>query len=215
MYVSNTDKGKGIDMSDPKHQRRKEARPEEIITAALAEFGEKGFAGASMGSIATRAGIARPTVYLYYPDKSALFDAAIQDRLGGMLARAQDILTVDAPFPALLERVLRNYYDRIVGTDAAVLIRVLIAEGGRFPAMAAFLRDNMLHSIETVLGQLVAKGIARGEVRAEAQTMDLKVIMAPAVFSVVYGLIFGNLAPLDKERYIRSHLDLMLRGLTP
>lgn len=200
-------------MPDTKHQRRKDARPDEIISAALAEFGDKGFASTSMGSIAARAGIARPTVYLYYPTKDAIFEAAVTDRMGGMVSRAQDIMAVDAPFDDMLERVLRNYYDRIVGTDAAVLIRVLIAEGGRFPALTAFFRTTMLGTLESLLATLISKGIARGEVRAQVQEMDLKVVIAPAVFTMVFGLIFGPMDADAKERFIRSHLALILHGL--
>lgn len=197
----------------PPRRRRKDARPEEILSAALAEFGEKGFAATSIGSIAARAGIARPTVYLYYSTKDAIFEAAVLDRMGGMLGRANDILADDAPFDQILERVLRNYYDRIVGTDAAVLIRVLVAEGGRFPELTGFFRSKMLGSVEAFLAQLVAKGIARGEVRPEVQALDLKVIMAPAVFTMIFGLIFGPMPAAEKERFIRSHLSIILRGL--
>lgn len=200
-------------MTSPKRQRRKEARPDEIILAALAEFGEKGFAAASMGSIAARANIARPTVYLYYATKDAIFEAAVLDRLGGMVLRAQSILAVDAPFDQALEHVLRNYYDRIVATDAAILIRVLIAEGGRFPDLVRFFRANILGTVEDLLENLVAKGIARGEVRAEVQALDLKVIIAPAVFTVVFGLIFGDMPKADREMFIGSHLALILNGL--
>jgi AcrR family transcriptional regulator len=200
-------------MTPPKRQRRKEARPDEILSAALAEFSDKGFAGASMGSIAQRAGIARPTVYLYYATKDAIFEAAVMDRMGGMVSRAQGILAVNAPFDDVLEQVLRNYYDRIVGTDAAILIRVLIAEGGRFPELAAFFRANILGAIEGLLADLVAKGIAQGELPAAVQTLDLKVIIAPAVFTMVFGLIFGDMPAAQKERFIRSHISLILHGL--
>ncbi|WP_022704265.1 TetR/AcrR family transcriptional regulator [Pseudorhodobacter ferrugineus] len=200
-------------MPDTKHQRRKDARPDEIISAALAEFGDKGFASTSMGSIAARAGIARPTVYLYYPTKDAIFEAAVTDRMGGMVSRAQDILAVDARFDLMLEQVLRSYYDRIVGTDASALIRVLIAEGGRFPALTSFFRTTMLGTMEGLLSALVAKGIAQGELRAAVQDMDLKVIIAPAVFTLVFGLIFGPMDDTAKERFIRSHLSIILNGL--
>lgn len=203
----------GVRMPQTKHQRRKDARPDEIISAALAEFGEKGFASTSMGSIAARAGISRPTVYLYYPTKDAIFEAAVTDRMGALVARTQDILAVDAPFDAMLEQVLRSYYDRIVGTDAAALIRVLIAEGGRFPALTTFFRTTILGTMEGLLGALVAKGVAQGEVRAAMQDMDLKVVIAPAVFTMVFGLIFGPMDPAAKERFIRSHLSLILNGL--
>jgi hypothetical protein len=122
-------------------------------------------------------------------------------------------MAVDAPFAQVLEQVLRNYYNRIVGTDSGILIRVLVAEGGRFPALTGFFRTTMLVSVEGLLARLVQIGIARGEVRADVAALDLKVILALAVFTVVFGLIFGDMSPSEKEHFIKSHIDLILRGL--
>ena len=73
-------------MPNVKRTRRKDARPEEIIDAALAEFAEVGYSAASMARIAARAGIARSTIYLYYADKEALISAAFEARLGEAFA---------------------------------------------------------------------------------------------------------------------------------
>ncbi|SLN15808.1 TetR/AcrR family transcriptional regulator [Roseisalinus antarcticus] len=200
-------------MSESRRRRRKDARPEEIIDAALAEFAEMGFAGTSMGRIAARAGIARPTVYLYFETKDAIFEAAVADRMGGTVARAQDILTRDIPFDTLFTQLLENYYTHVVGSDAPALFRVLIAEGRRFPGLVTLFSERMLGAIEDVLHKAIAHGIARGEVRPEVATLDLRVVFAPAVMAMIWGLIFDEVAPLDRSRYMRSHLDIILRGL--
>src|SRR3712207_8050843 len=58
----------------PKHRRRKEARPGEIVDAALAVFAEKGFAATRLEEVAARAGISKGTIYLYFDSKEALFE---------------------------------------------------------------------------------------------------------------------------------------------
>lgn len=200
-------------MSEKKRQRRKEARPDEILDAALKEFGSKGFGGASIGSIAARAGIARATVYLYFKTKDEIFEAAMNDRMGSTIDAAQRIVASDLAFEDMLERLLQNYYQRIVGTDATVLLRVLISEGGRFPALVNLFETNLLTCAEQMLRQLVEKGVASGEVRESALDLDCKVIIAPAVFAAIWSLIFVGKTELDKEKYIRSHVSVLLNGL--
>ena len=60
-------------------QRRKEARPAELMAAALELFVEKGFAGTRLEDVAARAGVSKGTLYLYFDSKEALFKAVIQE----------------------------------------------------------------------------------------------------------------------------------------
>ena len=93
-------------MSDKKRQRRKDARPEEIVSAALEEFATKGFAGTSMGSIAGRAGIARSTVYLYFEDKEAVIEAAFKDRVETAIRTSMEQASlVEGPFDEILRTI--------------------------------------------------------------------------------------------------------------
>src|SRR5258708_24156362 len=61
--------------SKPRWQRRKEARPEEILTAALDVFVERGFARARLEEVARRAGVTKGAIYLYFKSKKAPFKA--------------------------------------------------------------------------------------------------------------------------------------------
>ena len=58
--------------ASPPRQRRKEARPQELLDAALELFAEKGFAATRSEEVAARAGVAKGTLYLYYPSKEEL-----------------------------------------------------------------------------------------------------------------------------------------------
>jgi AcrR family transcriptional regulator len=54
-------------------QRRKDARPQGILDAALAVFAVKGFAASRMDDIARRAGVTKDTIYLYFESKEVVF----------------------------------------------------------------------------------------------------------------------------------------------
>jgi len=69
-------------------QRRKDARPQELLDAALALFVEKGFAATRSEEVATRAGVAKGTLYRYYPSKDELFKAMVRDHLSVHIAES-------------------------------------------------------------------------------------------------------------------------------
>ncbi|HEY7971303.1 MAG TPA: helix-turn-helix domain-containing protein, partial [Xanthobacteraceae bacterium] len=54
------------------------AKRRQILDGAMAVFLEKGFDAASMGEIARAAGVSKGTLYVYFDDKQALFDAIVQ-----------------------------------------------------------------------------------------------------------------------------------------
>ena len=62
-------------------RRRKEARPQEILAAALALFAERGFVATRLDDVALRAGVTKGTLYLYFPNKEELFRAVVRQAL--------------------------------------------------------------------------------------------------------------------------------------
>src|SRR5438552_12594942 len=72
-------------------QRRKEARPQELLAAALELFVEKGFAATRSEEVAARAGVAKGTLYLYYPSKEDLLKAVVRENLSALIAEFSSI----------------------------------------------------------------------------------------------------------------------------
>src|SRR5438046_9592661 len=72
----------------PRWKRRKDARPGEIVAAALEVFGERGFAATKLADVARHAGVTKGTVYLYFESKEALFKAVVRDTIVPVIARA-------------------------------------------------------------------------------------------------------------------------------
>ncbi|WP_052699676.1 TetR/AcrR family transcriptional regulator [Martelella endophytica] len=72
---------------------KSETRTLKILVAAQAEFLESGLRGATMQSIARRAGVAKPTLYAYFPDKEAVFQATLRNIMSRMVTEAEAILS--------------------------------------------------------------------------------------------------------------------------
>ncbi len=195
-------------------RRRKEARPAEILAAGMLEFAEKGFADARLEDVARRAGIAKGTIYRYFPDKQALFLAAMRARVGPTI---EDVARLVDSFPGhtrdMLGVILRQLYAQLVNTDLHTLMRIIIAEGWKFPELVeSYYRENIAVG-KAMLTRIVARGIARGEFRDGPVAQEPMIVIAPAIMATVWRLTFEKHDPLNTERFIAAHLDLVLNGL--
>ena len=129
-------------------RRRKEARPSEILEAALAVFAEKGFAASRMTDIAERARVSKGTIYLYFKSKEAVFRALVREMLVPRLNEAAEIVRAhDGPKAALLAQILRTIGQFLVTSNRAVLPKMVIAEAGNFPDLARIYREELVERI--------------------------------------------------------------------
>jgi AcrR family transcriptional regulator len=195
-------------------RRRKEARPVELVEAGLQEFAIHGFAAARLDDVARRAGVVKGTIYRYFPDKEALFLAAVRSRITPVFDEISGF--VDA-FPGstrdLLTLILETIHRQLVNSDLRVLVRIIIAEGERFPALTELYYRETVSKGRALLERVVARGIARGEVR-EGAAADLPiVIVAPAIMAAIWRMTFDRHAPISAEAFLAAHLDLVFNGL--
>jgi AcrR family transcriptional regulator len=203
-----------VENSPRRRQRRKEARPSEIIDAGLKLFSENGFAGTRLEDVAKRAGIAKGTVYLYFPSKEALFEAAVKERMvSNMDAMGQLVASFEGTTAELLQRAFEKMYNHLVEGDAAVLMRILIGEGARFPHLIELHRKiAMQRGLETMKG-LLMRAEARGELRIPVDDIDPRMIVAPLVLFAVAKDVFPPGSFGSREEFIRRHCDLVLNGI--
>ncbi len=195
-------------------RRRKEARPAELIEAGLQEFAHHGFAATRLEDVARRAGVAKGTIYLYFSDKEALFLAAVQSRVTPVFDRIAGF--VDA-FPGttrdLLTLIFETIHRQLVGSDLGVLVRIIIAEGPRFPALTEHYYREIIAKGRGLLERIVERGIARGEVREGAAARLPIIVFAPALMAAIWRVTFDRHAPIAAEDFLAAHLDLVFNGL--
>jgi len=198
----------------PKTRRRKDARPGEILSAGISEFEANGFHGANLARIAKSAGIAKGTIYLYYPSKEALFLAAIEEHINSVMGESEaELSAVEGTTRELLTRLLRNMYDRFVHGKAHPLFRVLLREGDRMPSV---IRDYHAITVERgtkLLSKILERGVARGEVRPGPMLDTPQIIIAPAIFFAVHKMMFEDAQAIEFERFFEAHLDLLFNGV--
>ena len=202
----------------PRWTRRKEARPAEVLKAALAVFVERGFAGAKLDDVAARAGVSKGTLYLYYKNKQELYKAVIREVLASPLADAQQFIagyegtTVD-----LLREIFALWWQRIGSTQLAALPKLVIADAGNFPDLVTFFRDEIDAPRDRLLQGVVQRGIDRGEFRAVHVADVARLLSMPLLSMSLWETAFAAARPpgYDPVRFLQNHLDLLLNGLAP
>jgi AcrR family transcriptional regulator len=193
----------------PARRRRKEARPGEIIEAGLAEFAARGFEAARMADVAARAGVSNGTVFRYFPTKEALFEAAVRSRASPVFSDASIGPLPEGPVLPLLKALIRHVHDNLADPKLLGLIRVIIAEGPRFPALLEIYHRESISRAHELLGRLIARGVASGELRDDGVAALPMVLMSPALMAAVWRMTFNAVEPLPIERFRDAHLALL------
>ncbi len=195
-------------------RRRKEARPGEIIEAGLQEFAERGFASARIEDVAARAGIAKGTVYRYFENKEALFEAAVRSRVIPIFD--QLTIMIDT-YPGTAEELLRilfkTIYQKLITPDVRILMRLIIAEGARFPQITEFYYQEAISKGQKILRKIVERGIENGEFRQGPVSAEPMVLVAPGIMAAIWKMTFDAHYPLDLNRFLEAHIDLVFNGL--
>jgi AcrR family transcriptional regulator len=197
-------------------KRRKAARPQEILDAALGVFAEKGLARTRMDDIAERAGVTKGTIYLYFENKEAVFKTLIGESIGTALG--QVIAQVDrfeGSSRDLLTLVLRAIGYFVLTSDRVVLPKIIIGEAGNFPELVRYYRTEIIDKGLAALGRVIARGIGRGEFRPVSSEQVARLCIAPLLLGAFWRTTFAQFdaEPFDYEGLIASHLDILLRGL--
>ena len=199
-------------------QRRKEARPQELLDAALALFVEHGFAATRMEEIAARAGVSKGTLYLYYPSKEELLKAVIRDRLSNEVrAVTAAALSHRGPVAELLRNQFQQWWLRAFDSPASGVRKLVVTEVRGFPEIAGMYAREVVEPSQRLIGGLLRKGIASGEFRAVDVEAAVHSLLLPMVMLCVHKHSLGACAPVESlrepRRFVQQHVDLVVRGL--
>jgi AcrR family transcriptional regulator len=202
-------------MHPPTRRRRKDARPGELIDAALAAFAQAGFGGTKIDDIAQRAGVAKGTVYRYFATKDELFEAVVRENITPLFLHL-DAMIDDAPGSAsdqLTAIVQRIYAELIDHPVRRAVMQILIAEGSRFPHLTEFYQREVLAKGKQILRKVIKHGVDSGEFRKTLAIGHPEVIMGPAILAAVWKMSFEQASPLNIQQFMKAHLDIVLNGL--
>ncbi|RYZ05680.1 MAG: TetR/AcrR family transcriptional regulator [Comamonadaceae bacterium] len=201
-----------------KRERRKEARPGELLDAALDLFVEKGFAATRSEEVAARAGVSKGTLFLYFQSKEELFRAVVRENISGRFAEWNDEFDAfEGSTADMVRHCLRVWWDRLGATRASGITKLMISEARNFPELTAFYQQEVIRPAHDLLRRILQRGVARGEFRPLDIDYAVYSISAPMIFLIMMKHSLGACVPhdhaLDPERFIASQAEILLQGL--
>ena len=198
-------------------QRRKDARPAELLEAALDVFFEKGFAAARLEDIAARAGVSKGTIYLYFESKDDVFEALVRSiplpNIEQLRALAADkSIAADV----MLRRVLTFLGGLLRDERMKKFPRLVIGEGGRFPKLAETYKREVISRGVAIVGAIIERGIEEGRFRALDPQHAAFNAISPVLFTAIWQTTFERFdsTPLDAQAFVAQHIETFLRGIT-
>ena len=197
-------------------RRRKEARPQEILEAALSLFAEKGFAATRLEEIAARAGVSKGTIYLYFESKEAVFKALVQEKLATRIGGFSEMLRAfEGSSAELLTLILRNFGAIVGSSNLVVLPKIVIAEAGNFPELARMYRNEIVARGIGLIGEIIERGVSRGEFRNIPKEHAARLAAAPMLMIAIWRTTFEKFddQAYDYQGLVEAHIATLLQGL--
>ena len=203
--------------TEPRFERRKDARPGEILAAALELFVERGFAATRLEDVAQRAGVSKGTVYLYFDGKEELFKAVVRSGIVRAIEEAeQTVAGYEGSSAELLRALVAGWWQYIGSTKLSGIPKLMISEAQNFPELARFYYAEVIQRGSRLFETAIGRGIARGEFRPVNVDHTVRAVMAPLIMRTILQHSFLPCAggdSFDAPAYFDSMLDLVLNGL--
>jgi len=201
-----------------KRERRKEARPGELLDAALDLFVEKGFAATRSEEVAARAGVSKGTLFLYFPSKEELFKAVVRENISGRFAEwMKEFEEFEGSTADMVRYCMHVWWQRIGATRASGITKLMISEARNFPELAAFYQQEVIRPGTDLVRRILRRGVERGEFRPIDLEYTVFSIVAPMIFLIMMkhslGACVPDEYPLDPERYVNAQVESLLYGL--
>jgi AcrR family transcriptional regulator len=201
-------------MPGPRFRRRKEDRPQEITAAALEAFSEKGYAATRVTDVAKRAGVSKGLLYLYFRTKEDLFKSVVKSFVRPHIdALKSEIQLTELSAEDYFRGPFLEFAKQVPRSPARVLVRLMIAEGAKYPDLTHWYQENVVAHGLAALRELIERGVRNGEFRKSALQEFPHIVVAPVAFAIVWSLVFGSRHKLDSDRFIESHLGLILDAI--
>ena len=201
----------------PSRSRRKEARPAELLAAALDCFVEKGFAATRMDDIAKRAGVAKGTFYLYFPSKQVIFEALVRENMLPRMRLLEAAVAADGRSAEERLQGLLTVFGRLIAEPRLVAIpKLVVTEAGNFPDMARFYLHEVVERAMGLVKGLLEDGVRRGEFRPlPAPELSARLFVAPILLTALWQSSFALVdeKKLPPQAVLSAHADHFLRSI--
>lgn len=194
-------------------QRGNNEKRRRILDGALKAFAKKGFYNTKVSEIASEAGVADGTIYLYFKNKDDLLISLFEDRMEWIIERLEsELRQTGGSFARKLETFIRLHFTLVVeNRDLAEFITVELRQSAKFvkeysnPKFGDYLK---------ILQGLIEQAQQEGELTAE---LDARIV-SRAIFGALDEVLLQmslstKLSPDEIERRVSMLSQMFLLGL--
>ena len=204
-----------VEVTEPRWRRLPEERPQQILHAALEVFGEHGLAGARLEDIAKHAGVSKGTIYLYFPNKEALFREMVRSTIVEAIVAGEGIPNTGSARDQLLT-FMQQYWDFVRTPAFSVIYRVVVSELHHFPDLVEFYSAEVIARGQKLLSGIITRGVATGEFRSVDPTVSGRMLISLFSTSAMWCCkrkFFPHLRDRTDEQIYTELVDFYLSAL--
>ena len=201
-------------MAKADRQRGNSEKRERILQGALRAFAQNGFYNTRVSDVASEAGVADGTIYLYFKNKDDLLISLFEDRMEWIIDRLRDELgAVDGGvLPRLRAFVQLHFHLAVEHRDLAEFITVELRQSAKFvkeyenPKFGAYLE---------ILRSLIERGQREGVLRSDLDSRLVSRAIFGALDEVLLQLALAHKPPADVTDEAHQIAEMLIDGLTP
>ncbi len=190
----------------------------QILNAAFEEFSTKGFKGATIKSIAGAAGLQSPAlIYWYFPDKEALFNAVLTTHAPLRSAVEDPASMMDRPPEEVLPEIARAYFATINNPVSQRMMKLLVGEAMRRPALADMLGKATAARVLGFLKAYLSRQVELGRLRPHDTRSGARAFVGMLIPQAAGKILFPALREdgLTDEEHLETAVGIFLEGLRP
>jgi AcrR family transcriptional regulator len=188
-----------------------------VLNAATSIFLAHGFNAATTDMIQREAGVSKATMYAYFPNKEAMFEAVIQRQLTIMTETLRGIPATPGDIARTLGGIGMSYLEFLLSPPGLAMYRVVVAEAPRFPDLGPFFYRAGPRVVTSMVAEPLSKADRSGQI-------DLHSVGAEAAAALFIGMVRaeGHLeylmhpdtrpSPVQTERWVRLAVTTFLRA---
>lgn len=203
-----------------KRERRKDARPGELLAAALELFVEKGFAATRVEEVARHAGVSKGTLFLYFASKEELFKAVVRDNISGLFSQWNaEFDAFEGSTADMLRYCMKLWWARLGSAKASGISKLMLSEAENFPELAAFYQHEVIQPAHGLIRRILQRGVERGEFAPVDMKYGVYTVLAPMLFlqilmhSKAACCDGADLSQLVPEEFLAVQVQTILAGL--
>jgi TetR/AcrR family transcriptional regulator len=206
-----------LDAVRAKHVRRKDARPGELLDAALDLFVANGFAATRVEAVAAKAGVSKGTLFLYFKSKEELFEAVVRENISNHISQGlAEIDSYEGTTTDILKFAMFAWWERVGNTKASGISKLVMSEASNFPALANFYQETVVKPGRQLIRTILQRGVDRGEFRTLNTDYAVFSVIAPLMFLTMWKHSLGACCvedAIDPETYINNQADIIVNGI--